>query len=210
MISVDSTGLILEWIYTEEYFSGFGWFNPARRFMFDLRTAPGATQASYSGSVRLVTAYVVPAAGEVHLLTERGGTAYLTIADLTSGRLWPAVVHLSGNPSEAKLGKDSRVYNPACVCYVPGLDTSRSDYCYITVRSMPLIFFYFLLHISISDGVSYGFPSLAAVVFCGLLDHHLVAPLSPHRPDDPSTFSLSRWEYESAACLCRRSFATQS
>ena len=67
MISVDDTGIIFEWIYNADFFSGFGWFTPRRRFEFDLHTAPEGRV----GSVALRKAYLCANAGELHIVTER-------------------------------------------------------------------------------------------------------------------------------------------
>jgi len=145
MVSVDETGLILEWVYTEEYFSGFGWFNPARRYKFDLRTAPGAVNVSHGGAVTLLSAYVCLATNELHLFTARGDTAHLTIADLQSGRLWPALIRVPGptvsSTSSSSRRKDSdSPFSRSSLQYVPGLEASQADYFYIMAGRFVRIF----------------------------------------------------------------------
>ncbi len=181
MVSIDGQGIVLEWTYTQDYFSGFGWFNPSRRFEFVLQHAPTALTAplSFGGAdarrrrsvaapaaaaaaaaaggrargngtggddgsgfgggfdgfsggssnnVKLAGAFVRSTANEVHFVTESGGgVARLCMADLATGKLWPAVVEFAAG------GVGGGGAACASISYVPGMDVARSDFCYLVV-----------------------------------------------------------------------------
>jgi len=126
MVTVDKAGIILEWSYSLEFFSGFGWFTQKRRFEYDLHFAP---QGRVGGDLTLYTARLQAAANEVHIVTERQGTLFVTFLDLSSGQLWPASIVATNSTPENQADYT--------LCYVPGIDACGSDYYYVVVRYHP-------------------------------------------------------------------------
>lgn len=143
MVSVDERGIVLEWLYDTDYFSGFGWFTPKRRFEFDLQHGPEGRV----GGITLRQAYVRPGANELHLVTEREDSMFINLVDLDSGLLWPSAVVATGGAAKANAGiaggdfegsSFQQLYGdkaPVCqLCYLPGIDACASDYYYLVVR----------------------------------------------------------------------------
>ena len=155
MVTVDTMGTLFEWIYSSDHFSGFGWFTPTRRFVFDLLNHdPTTTNPRPAGLPldRLRAAYVRTNANEVHFVTERQGSTCLCFADLETGQLWPKTVEIPGGLLLGSGGSDNMDADPndrgrgrgrginTLVCYLPGLDGAKSDYCYVVANRAIRVF----------------------------------------------------------------------